>query len=102
MVDTWNVTAAYTQPSYGPGEVPHVRISGDFVRDETQTETVGPLSFNVVAESGETLPVTLGTVYVSWLTQVHKNVVIDPAVAIIDGSGGTWTIDADGLGITRS
>ena len=98
---TWNVSAAYNKATpYAQGEAVVVSITGDFTHDVEQQGQIGPGSFGVKEPNGETAMISFGQAIATWLQTVHEDVVIDPAVPIVDSSGRVWTISADGKSIS--
>lgn len=98
----WNVTAAFDKASYSTGETIKCSISGDYVTNTTSAGVAGPLQIPVVSEDGTKASISVPQVTVTFSTDVHEDVKIDPSAPIVDTSPTprVWTISADGKSIT--
>lgn len=109
MADTFNVTAAWSQPSYTAGQTMTGTISGTntHTTDGTTThQTAGPVVIPVSATpSGAQTTVTLAGVDVATTTPgttTTEQVLIDTTRPIVDNGPNprTWTVSADRKSIT--
>jgi hypothetical protein len=106
--DAFNVTAAWSEPSYVTGQTITGTISGGDVLTSTTTTTAnaGPVTIPVVAADGAQSTVTLGTIPVTTTTTITtpESVVIDTTRPIVDNGSParTWTVSANKLSITAT
>lgn len=106
--DVFNVTAAWSAPSYTTGQTITGTISGGDVltTTTTTTQTVGPVTVPVVAADGAQSTVSLPAVpvTVTQTTTTPESVVIDTTRPIVDNGtpARTWTVSANKLSITAT
>lgn len=102
MTDTFNVTAAYSKPSYTAGETISCTISGNNTHSEVTTGQIGPLTIPLVASGGATSTISVAQVPATTSSTTTEPVTIDTTRPIIDTSPTprTWTVGANKLTIT--
>lgn len=96
MSDTFNVTASFDKPSYAPGDIMTLKISGNATRTVTNTGTLSG-EIDVAAADGATEVIPLPAVTIPITTTTPQTVRM---TGIKDSGGRTWTISADGLSAT--
>jgi hypothetical protein len=101
MADTFNVTAAYNQPSYTQGQTIVATISGGDVLTQQVPGTAGPLALTVTAADGATTVVNLASVPVTLTTSTPESVKIT-GVQDTSATPRTWTISANGLSVSAT